>query len=86
MHWHDMDGWSWMWMVITMALFWGVLIIGLVALLRTRDRQNPRPPTAQETLDDRLARGEITIEEYEQRWDALRRRRPSIGRRPDKGP
>lgn len=57
---------------IFMLLFWGLLIIGLFAIIRwlsTSARQSHRDAEkrALETLKDRYARGEIDREEYEQK-------------------
>jgi putative membrane protein len=62
-------GWGW-WLVMSigMVAFWGVLIYGVVWLLRGGSLQRAeRPPAerAQEILKRRLAQGEISVEEYE---------------------
>jgi putative membrane protein len=76
MRWGEMDGWSWVWMASMMFAFWFGIIALFVALLRQRNRENPPPPTVQQILDEQLARGDITVEEYETRRAALRRHRP----------
>lgn len=67
------DGYGWMgfgW--IFMALFWILIIMGIVAILRgsgtgnSGNRDMPRK-TPLEILQDRYARGEIEREEYEQK-------------------
>ncbi|MCL4472265.1 MAG: SHOCT domain-containing protein [Sulfuricella sp.] len=67
------DGYGWMglgW--IFMALFWVLIILGIVALLRwlgmggNGSRDVPRK-TPLEILQERYARGEIEREEYEQK-------------------
>ncbi|MFZ5697599.1 MAG: SHOCT domain-containing protein [Pseudomonadota bacterium] len=71
MHWADWHGWSsggW----IFMALFWVLIILAFVALMRrtdigrTESRDTPRK-TPIEILQERYARGEIEREEYEQK-------------------
>jgi putative membrane protein len=73
-----MSGWGWALMAISMVLFWGVLILGGIALYRGLNRPSsdgsstgPRP-TPQNVLAERFARGEIDEEEYRRRLDALR--------------
>lgn len=60
----DDDGWSLAWMTAMMLLFWGGL--GLVIVLGLRAfaaRRHDEP--AMDVLRRRLARGEITQEEFE---------------------
>jgi putative membrane protein len=62
-------GWGW-WLPLSvgMVAFWGVVIYGVVWLLRGGSRQRPeRPPPEhpREILELRLVRGEISVEEYE---------------------
>jgi len=57
---------------IFMILFWGLVIFGLVAIVKgiTRSLNNPgtsTPKTAQQILAERYARGEIDREEFEQK-------------------
>ncbi|MEO5838995.1 MAG: SHOCT domain-containing protein [Acidimicrobiales bacterium] len=72
MRFHDMDGSDWIWMTSMMVIFWGV-VAGLVIALIRRNGPKTSPPrdTPEETLRQRLASGEIDIEEYQQRLDAL---------------
>lgn len=67
------DGYGWMgfgW--IFMVLFWLLIILGIIALLRwlgmggNGSRDTPRK-TPLEILQERYARGEIEREEYEQK-------------------
>ncbi len=72
MHWHDMDGSDWIWMTSMMVIFWGVVAVLVIALIRRSGPTVAAPrDTPEETLRQRLARGEIDIEEYQQRLDAL---------------
>jgi putative membrane protein len=70
-------GWvGWFFMAFMMMVFWGLLIVLVVWLVRTtrpfpgkddgRDRSN-----ALAILEERFARGEIDREEFEQRRAAL---------------
>ncbi len=69
--WDHMQSFSWgpFGMVLSMLLFWGLVIVVLVALVRTF--AGPRSPggaekSALDILKERYARGEIGREEYEQ--------------------
>lgn len=73
---HNMGWWGYAGMGIGMVLFWAVLILGIVALIRlsTRDQNRPLspPPSPEQVLADRFARGEITEAEYRDRLGVLR--------------
>ncbi len=69
-----MSGFGWMWfMPIFMILFWGLVIWGIVALVRglsgsrSSDSTPPTVDSALEVLKKRYARGEINKEEYEEK-------------------
>ncbi len=65
-------GW-WILMVVMMLAFWGLVIVGVVWLVRSRGgspRQSP-DQSALEVLDRRLAAGEITPEDYRESRDLL---------------
>jgi putative membrane protein len=67
----DGDGWMWVWGVVCLLLV--VAVIGLIAWAIARSTpRGPRPnDRAREILADRLARGEITPEEYRDRVQHL---------------
>ena len=71
--WHDMTGgWGMGLGWIFMILVWGLIILGIVALIKwlmtqTSREQGTRNKTAMEILQERYARGEIGREEYEQK-------------------
>jgi putative membrane protein len=73
-------GWSGMGFgVVFMLLFWVLLILGIVALIRwllTRPSPNQggRDKASLELLQERYARGEIDREEYQQKLQDLERR------------
>jgi putative membrane protein len=77
--WDDQMGvWGWGMMGIGMVVFWGLLIAGIVALIRyTRtaggDRRDERAdrPAPEQMLAERYARGEIDETEYRRRLDTL---------------
>src|SRR5215471_11496632 len=84
MYWYGsgMSGWGYGLMTVSMILFWGAVIFGLVALVRYAGRsgqppaappRSPDSPQAPERLlAERFARGEIDEEEYRQRRAVLR--------------
>lgn len=65
--WHHMDGGWWVVMVIGMALFWGLVILGGIWLVREIAGQRDRRPDALDVLDQRLADGTISPEDYRER-------------------
>jgi putative membrane protein len=65
--WHDY-GWWWFVMSIGMIVFWGA-VIWLVATFLRKDSAGGSD--AGEILAERLARGEIDVDEYRERRDAL---------------
>ncbi|HEY0721990.1 MAG TPA: SHOCT domain-containing protein [Gammaproteobacteria bacterium] len=64
-------GWGMGWFGFPlMLLFWGVLIFGVVMLVRFWGEgrsSGSRRPDAVDILKERYARGEISLEEYEER-------------------
>lgn len=68
MMWNDMmwtaaPWWHWLWM----AAFWGVILfVAIWGITRAfpADRSHPPEPSARELLDQRLARGEIDVDDY----------------------
>lgn len=83
MWWTNGMGWGgWALMILLMAAFWGLVIVGVMALFRTIGTDRPPPystdatsrPSADTILDERFARGEIDAEEYRLRRDQLRHR------------
>ena len=83
-YWHDGGGnWWWIPMVLMMIPFWGGLAWVVVTLIRHNTHHHSGailapPPVApsqvadpRQFLADRLARGDIDIEDYRARLDAL---------------
>ena len=76
-----MAGWGWGMMMFGL-IFWVALIVLAAWLVRTWSERGPAQSStashaatsAQELLDQRLARGEIDVDEYQHRHDALRGR------------
>ncbi|OLT01367.1 hypothetical protein BJF90_32490 [Pseudonocardia sp. CNS-004] len=78
-------GWAMALMGIGMVLFWALIVLGLIALVRYLQTAGGRPPevraTPEELLAERFARGEIDEQEYRLRLDALHGRSgPAIKR------
>jgi putative membrane protein len=73
---HNMGWWGYAGMGIGMVLFWALIIVAIVALVRfsMADRQS-RPfapqPSPEQVLADRFARGEISETEYRERLAVL---------------
>ena len=87
---HDMTGWGYAGMAVGMVLFWSLVIVGIVALIRygagaTRPTANPQPSPDRESpervLAVRFAKGEIDESEYRRRLDVIRQ----TGRQTDGG-
>ena len=84
MYWYGehMTGWGYGLGIISMVLFWGLLIVAVIAAIRylSRGRQLGSPPepstsqlpSAEQLLAERFARGEIDADEYRQRRETLR--------------
>ena len=67
-----MGGFGWMWLMpVFFIIFWGLVIWGIVALVRglsgSRGSDSSRADSALEVLKKRYARGEINKEEYEEK-------------------
>lgn len=65
-------GW-WIVMVLMMVLFWGLVIAGVVWLVRslTHEQRGAHRRDPLDVLDHRLASGDISIEEYRERRELL---------------
>ena len=77
----DWDGAWWPVMAVGMVLFWGLVIFGIVWIVRELghpgERSRTRPGSdALATLDHRFAAGEISTEEYQERRSVLRGEAP----------
>jgi putative membrane protein len=77
-----MSGWGYALLTFSMVLFWGLIIFGVVALVRflaRNDRPTAARPTPEQMLAERFAGGEIDEHEYHKRLDTLRDRpRPVV--------
>lgn len=77
MWWFDHGGGWWPWlMVIPMLVSWGLVVWGIVALVKAtvHDAGQPRlRPDPEQVLAERFARGEVDAEEYRERLAILRK-------------
>jgi putative membrane protein len=80
--WGHMGGWGWVAMIVSSLLLLAVVVGGIVVLARM-GRQPPGPAPSQrspeELLAERLARGEISEDEYRSRLATL----TGAGHRPE---
>lgn len=71
-YWHGMGLWGWLMMVA----FWAVVVFLIVWAVRsTATSGQPKGDTPLRILDERLARGEIDRDDYEERRRVLENRR-----------
>jgi putative membrane protein len=79
MYWYGsgMGGWGYALMTMSLVLFWGPIIVGVVALVRYLGRAGQHgtgsaSSTPEQVLAQRFARGEIDEDEYRRRLGILR--------------
>ena len=70
---------GWVLMVLAMLLFWGAVVALVVWLVRGRASAADGTEEPQRILDRRLASGEITPQEYEERRQILAGGSPAAG-------
>lgn len=71
---HDMSGGWWIVMMIGMFLFWALIAVAIVWGVRTwagGQQLAGKQSTPKDVLERRLAEGEISVEEYEERRRVL---------------
>ena len=66
-YWHGMGFWGWTMMVA----FWILVVLLMVWAVRPTSSSSPRVDAPLRILDERLARGEIDLEVYDERRAAL---------------
>ncbi len=77
----------WIVMIVALLVFFAIVAWEVMHLIRQRDAQavgdSPPPPILSSDplriLDERLARGEIDVDEYARRRDILRGNGPATG-------
>lgn len=77
--WSGYSGWGMSFGMVFMLLFWALVVLGIVALIRVLMAQSSsgrgsRDKTPLEIVQERYARGEIDREEYEQKKRDLEQR------------
>lgn len=75
---NGMNGWGYVLMTVGMVLFWGLVIFGIVTLVRHLGRSSQQPsetaaarPAPERLLAERFASGEIDDQEYRTRLATL---------------
>lgn len=74
---------AWVMMTLMMVAFWALVVLAVIALFRNTgssraaDHRDVTDPLR--LLDERLARGDIELADYEARRTALRGRGPTSG-------
>ena len=83
MYWDHMNGWGWAMMILWSMIWIGFLgVVAYAAINWARGSSNNpdtsagSDKTAQELLDERLARGEIDTDEYQRRRAAIEDHEP----------
>jgi putative membrane protein len=75
MYWYGPNGWGIALMAVSMVVFWGLVIAGVVLLVRYVSSSRPAPVARADDprriLAERFARGEIDEAEYRQRLKVL---------------
>ncbi len=76
MHWYgnDINAWGWLGMTLGMVAFWGLLGTAIFMLVRPTGRGSQPsgpPPTPEQILAGRFARGEIDDTEFHAKLSAL---------------
>lgn len=80
-------GWGWEFLMgIGMVAFWIVVVLGAIWFIRggASSSTPSHPPSARaerpvDILDRRLANGELTLEEYQERREAIEHGRGRVG-------
>lgn len=72
MYWdHDLGWAGWLVMIVAMAGFWVAVALLVLAGVRASRDLGRSGGDAREILERRLARGDIDVEEYQRRVDAM---------------
>ncbi len=73
---NGMGAWGYTLMTVSMLVFWGLVVFGVVALVRHLGRQDRSvtagQPSPEQVLATRFVHGQIDEQEYRERLDVLR--------------
>lgn len=73
--WWYHGGWGWgAWLVMTLGMvaFWALVVLAILTIVRSgAPAASPGERTPEQILAERLARGEIDVDEYLRRLDTL---------------
>ena len=73
MMWDNDYGWgAWLAMSVGMVAFWALVVVVIVAGVRSLRDDSPQGDQASRLLDERFARGDIDEQEYRTRRELLR--------------
>lgn len=87
-YWHDgLSWWGWFGMTVSTVIFWGLVIWGIVALMRSfnspetrRSSVDQQVRSPESILAERFARGEIDEQEFTHKREVLHSTSPSSDR------
>jgi putative membrane protein len=65
-------GWMWLWGTLMMLTWAAVIAVAVWLVLRSTRRGDTSSAGAKAILDERFARGELSLEEYQERREAMR--------------
>lgn len=74
MMWNGFEGMGWGWLglgMVHMLLFWVLVILGIIVLVRALNSGPERDSDALDILKARYAKGELTLEQFEQMKRAI---------------
>ena len=74
MMWNGFEGMGWGWLglgMVHMLLFWVLVILGIIVLFRALNSGPERDSDALDILKARYAKGELTLEQFEQMKRAI---------------
>ncbi len=84
MWWGSGAGWgSWLFMILGIVGFWALVVVAIIALIRgvhddaaVRNGRPAREEDPRQVLDERFARGELDVQDYQERRGLLSQSSP----------